>query len=72
VPQGLLATLVGSITIYAALFGIGYWLYGRYILASVLTGTAIVGTIYVVKQWGRLSGSAATSLPDTSEELVEV
>jgi solute:Na+ symporter, SSS family len=66
VPQGLLATLVGSVTIYAALFGIGYWLYGKYVLATVLTVTAIVGTVYVVKQWGRLSGSPAT---DTGEPV---
>ena len=50
--------------IYAALFGIGYWLYGEYLLALVLTVTAVVGTVYVVKQWGRLSGSSATDTAD--------
>ncbi|MBW3629654.1 MAG: Na+:solute symporter [Gemmatimonadetes bacterium] len=69
VPQGLLATLVGSVTIYAALFGIGYWLYGRYTLSAVFIITAVVGAVYVLRQWGELSGSPAAISPETDRRV---
>jgi len=65
VPQGVLATLVGSVTVYAALFAIGYWLYGQLLLAAVLTVVAVLGTIHVVRVWGRLSGARDADRPDT-------
>jgi hypothetical protein len=72
VPQGILATLVGSVTIYAALFAIGYWLYGQWLLAALLTVIAVAGSIYVTRAWGRLSGSRDEGELKVSEELVEV
>jgi hypothetical protein len=72
VPQGILASFVGAVTIYAALFGIGYWLYGRYLLAAVLTAVAVAGTIYVTRVWGRLSGGGAPPVPEERREVVKV
>jgi Na+/proline symporter len=65
VPQGILATLVGSLAIYSALFGIGYWIYGRYLAAAALTALALAGSIYLVRVWGRVSGAGeeAVNLP---------
>lgn len=57
VPQGVLAMLIGSVTIYAALFAIGYGLYGHYVSAAVLLAVAVGGTVYVVRTWGALSGA---------------
>lgn len=56
VPQGILAMVAGSLAVYAALFGIGYWIYGRYLSAAVLTVIAIAGAIYLVRVWKRVSG----------------
>src|SRR5690606_32808828 len=58
VPQGILAMLAGSFAVYAALFAIGSWLYGRFLTATVLTVVAAVGAIYVVRVWGAVSRGA--------------
>jgi hypothetical protein len=63
VPQGILAMLAGTLTVYAALFGIGYWIYARYVTSMVLTAIAIVGAIYLVRVWGRVSGSEDVNAP---------
>jgi Na+/proline symporter len=63
VPQGILAMLAGSLTVYAALFGIGYWIYGRYLTALALSALALAGAIYLVRVWGRVSGSDDENAP---------
>jgi hypothetical protein len=59
VPRGIIAMVAGCFTVYCALFGIGYWIYGRYVLAALLTAVAAAGAIYLARTWGRLSGDAA-------------
>ena len=54
VPAGILATLVGCITIYGALFSTGYWIYGYYTQASILTLLTLIATIALVKLWQRI------------------
>lgn len=61
VPQGILAMLAGSAAIYAALFGIGSWITGRFILASALTIVAAGGAAFVVHVWARVSGDATVA-----------
>ncbi len=54
VPAGVLATLVGCVTIYGALFSTGYWIYGYYTQASILTLLTLIATIALVKLWQRI------------------
>lgn len=54
VPAGILATLVGCVTIYGALFSTGYWIYGYYTQASILTLLTLIATIALVKLWQRI------------------
>ena len=58
VPQGILAMLAGCFAVYSALFAIGSWLYGRYLVAAVLTIVAIGASIYLVRVWGAVSRGA--------------
>jgi len=51
VPQGILCMLLGCVSIYAALFATGYWLYGRYALASFLTAVAVGAGVVLARQW---------------------
>lgn len=61
VPQGILAMVAGCFAVYSALFAIGYWIYGRYAAAAVLTLIAVAGAVYLARAWGRVSGAAAES-----------
>ncbi|HSK18665.1 MAG TPA: sodium:solute symporter family protein [Longimicrobiales bacterium] len=61
VPQGILAMVAGCFAVYSALFAIGYWIYGRYAIAALLTVVAVVGAVYLAKAWGRVSGARATT-----------
>jgi len=56
VPQGILAMLAGCFAVYSALFAIGEWIYGRFVLAGVLTVVSAVSGFYLVRVWGRVSG----------------
>jgi len=58
VPQGILAMLAGCFAVYSALFAIGSWLYGRYVIATALTIVAILASIYLVRVWGAVSRGA--------------
>lgn len=54
VPQGILATLVGCAVIYAALFATGYWIYGDYVPATILTLVVILGAFVLKKLWAKI------------------
>jgi SSS family solute:Na+ symporter len=56
-PQGILAMLAGCFAVYSSLFAIGYWIYGRLLLAGVLTVVAGLSAVYLVRVWNRVSGS---------------
>jgi len=66
VPQGILAMLAGCFAVYSALFAIGSWLYGRFVIATALTAVAIVASIYLVRVWGAVSRGA----PEPAEREV--
>ncbi|NCC74337.1 MAG: Na+:solute symporter [Sphingobacteriia bacterium] len=55
VPIGLLCMLLGSFTIYSALFATGYWLYGKTLIALLLSGIAIISAFFLTKTWKKLS-----------------
>jgi protein-S-isoprenylcysteine O-methyltransferase Ste14 len=54
VPQGLLCMVLGCIAVYGALFATGYWIYGHWILASVITIVAVVASGLLYKAWRKL------------------
>ncbi len=43
VPRGILCMTIGCVTVYSALIATGYWLYGCYIPAGILTAVATIG-----------------------------
>jgi Na+/proline symporter len=49
-PFEILLMFVGCITVYAALFATGFWLYGQVSLGMVATVIAFLGGIYLFKQ----------------------
>lgn len=54
-PMEILFMAVGSFTVYAILFFIGYLLYENLIPAVVSATMAVAGTIFLLKQWGKLN-----------------
>ncbi|MDQ3394202.1 MAG: Na+:solute symporter [Bacteroidota bacterium] len=54
VPAGILSMLIGTMAVYCALFATGNWIYGNYILASVLTIIVAVSTVLLMRIWSRL------------------
>ena len=54
VPSGILAMLVGSVFIYAALFAVGYWIYGRCTYALVWTGISLLAGGALLLLWKRI------------------
>jgi len=54
VPKGVLAMVVGSLTVYSILFGIGFWIYNNYFPAILLSLIAAGGAYILVMLAGKL------------------
>jgi Na+/proline symporter len=54
VPSGILAMLVGCALIYSVMFATGYFIYGEYPKALLLTGSAIIFGGILVKLWKKI------------------
>jgi len=54
VPSGIIAMLIGCVLIYAIMFATGYWIYGNYKFAIILTGVAIASTFALSKVWKKI------------------
>ena len=54
VPSGLKAMLLGVVLIYTIMFATGYWIYGKTNLALVLTASALVAGLLLVKVWSKM------------------
>lgn len=54
VPSGILCMMVGCLAVWSALFGIGYSLYGNFVLGGSLLGVAAISTIALMKLVGRI------------------
>ena len=52
---GVLCMLIGTFTVYAALFATGNWIYGNTSTALIMTVISIVGGIFLFKVWDRVS-----------------
>ncbi len=53
-PLELLCVVVASISVYAILFSVGNWIYGRISLALILGAIAIAGIVFLMSAWRRL------------------
>lgn len=58
VPSGILAMLLGCGLIYSIMFATGYWIYGEYTNASLLSITAIICGIFLIKTWKKIRVNA--------------
>jgi len=54
VPVGILCMLVGCLAVWGALFGVGYWIYGNYAPAVVLTLVAAISGFILIRLWRKL------------------
>ncbi len=61
-PTAILCMIIGSATVYAALFATGEFLYARPVTGSILAAIALLGVFALRRVWGGLSPqSVATS-----------
>ncbi len=52
---GILCMLIGTFTVYAALFATGNWIYGNVSQALIMTGVSLIGAIILFKAWDKVS-----------------
>ncbi|MFC0262957.1 sodium:solute symporter family protein [Fontibacter flavus] len=50
-PLDIGLMLTGSVMVYAALFAVGFWIYGQTLYASIASIVAILGGIIIIKNW---------------------
>jgi Na+/proline symporter len=53
-PESILAIVVGTLMVYFILFATGYWLYGDYTIASVLTILAVISVVILIRIWKKI------------------
>ena len=61
VAWGLLATSVGCLGAYALMFAVGYWIYGRMVMASAMTVLALGAGLVLIPILKRLNQSSLSS-----------
>ena len=49
VPRGLIAMLVGSMTVYSILFATGFWIYNNTVPAVILSIVALLGAVFLIR-----------------------
>jgi len=54
VPIGILCMVLGAFAIYSALFATGYWIYGEFLQAIILTSVSILAIFALLKIWSKL------------------
>ncbi|MCC5904663.1 MAG: Na+:solute symporter [Balneolaceae bacterium] len=64
VPQGIYCMILGCIIIYGILLGTGYWIYGNYAPAALLTLASGISAWALMKAWKKLVAIS----PDMSED----
>ncbi len=57
VPSGILAMVVAMIFIYSIMFATGYWIYGDYTYAMILTIIVIVSGFLLTRLWKKIRAS---------------
>jgi hypothetical protein len=59
IPRGLLCALLGTIVVYASIFGVGMFLYARPLAGTVLTVVAIAAVVALLKVWQGMAPTRA-------------
>ena len=54
VPSGITAMLLGCGMIYGAMFATGYWIYGEYTRAGIITVISIVFAVLLTRTWKKV------------------
>ncbi|MEZ4887571.1 MAG: sodium:solute symporter family protein [Chitinophagales bacterium] len=54
-PLEIGGMIIGCFTVYATLFGTGYWIYGETVSAVISTVVAVVGAFLLFKIWGKVN-----------------
>lgn len=54
VPSGILATILGCILVYGAMFATGNWIYGNYSLAGWLTAATVIAGFLLARVWNTM------------------
>ncbi|MCH6234069.1 sodium:solute symporter family protein [Cognataquiflexum rubidum] len=54
-PMEIGLMLVGSVMVYAALFAVGFWIYGNVLPAIIATVVATIGGAIIIKSWKKLT-----------------
>jgi len=57
VPSGIIAMLLGCVFIYSCLFASGYWIYADFKSAIILTITAILSGVLLIKVWKKIKSN---------------
>ena len=57
VPSGIIAMLVGCVLIYSVMFATGYFIYGDYTNAILLTGVAVIFGFILSKLWRKIKAN---------------
>ena len=57
VPMEMVCMLIGCAAVYSALIATGYWIYGNWLPAAVLTGVGAGCTAILIKTWKRVNAS---------------
>ena len=60
-PMGIICTIIGSISVYGALFATGYWIYREPLPASILTAVSVGCAIALIILWGKITSGRATT-----------
>ena len=55
VPMEILCMMIGCAAVYSALIATGYWIYGNYLPAAVLTTLAAICTAVLIVIWKRVN-----------------
>jgi Na+/proline symporter len=55
VPMELVCMLIGCAAVYSALIATGYWVYGNWLPAAMLTGAAAACTAVLIATWKRVN-----------------
>jgi solute:Na+ symporter, SSS family len=53
-PMEIGLMLIGSIMVYAALFAVGFWIYGLTVYATIATFVALAGGLIVILSWKKM------------------
>ncbi len=53
-PREILAMVVGCVTVYSALFAVGFWIYANILPAIFTTIVTAGGTLFIFRIWNRL------------------